>query len=398
MLRERILQLADSNRDRMIELLRDVISFPSTSGSEGAVIERLQQEMMAVGYDDVRIDPLGNLIGRIGSGDRLVAVDGHCDTVGIGNLDNWDMDPFKGDYRDGFVYGRGAADQKGGLVSALYAGIILKEIGLPADASVLVVASVLEEDFEGLCWKYIIEESGIVPRVVILTEPTDLEIKIGQRGRMEIRVETHGVSCHGSAPERGDNAIYKVVPIVLEIAKLNGQLPSKPPLGKGTVTVTDIKSKAPSLCAVPDHAQIHLDRRLTVGETLDTAVQEVLCLESVSDSKASVTVPEYEIQSYTGLAYPVRAYYSMWLMQASDPEVQTAAATHSKLFGAESTLGVWRFSTNGVVTKGVFDIPTIGFGPGSEALAHAPNERVRDGDLVKAAAFYAAYVLDYCST
>jgi len=372
-----------------------MIAIPSYSGKEGAVIERMKQEMQNLGYDQVWVDPLGNLLGRIGSGNKVIAIDGHCDTVGVGNPETWKVDPFKGDYRDGVIYGRGACDQKSGLASAIYAGKILKEVGMPDCISVFVVATVLEEDFEGLCWQYIINEGRIVPEAVLITEPTGLEIKIGQRGRMEIEVKTEGISCHGSAPERGKNAIYLIAPVIQEIERLNERLESKSVLGKGTVTVTDIRSTAPSLCAVPDSATIHLDRRLSAGEKLETAVKEVQDLISVKTAKAKISVPEYEIKSYTGLAYPARAYYPMWLMDESDPLIHTAAEAHKKMFGEEADIGVWGFSTNGVVTKGVYDIPTIGFGPGKEEHAHTPDDQVRTDDLLAAMNFYAAFVLEW---
>ena len=280
--------------------------------------------MQKIGYQKVRIDPLGNLLGIMGSGNRIIALDGHCDTVGVGNPDTWEIDPFKGDYHDNIIYGRGASDQKGGLASAIYAGKILEEIGIPDNISLLVAASVLEEDFEGLCWQYILDEDKIRPEAVLLTEPSNLEIKIGQRGRMEMKVKTRGISCHGSAPERGENAIYKIAPIIRDIEQLNKKLHSKSILGKGTITATDIMSTAPSLCAVADSAALHLDRRLTEGETMDSSVNEILKLPSVKAVDAVVTVPEYNIKSYTGLVYPVKAYYPMWLMEETHPLVRSA--------------------------------------------------------------------------
>ena len=336
---------------------------------------------------------MGNLLGRIGSGSRLIAIDGHCDTVGVGNPDTWEVDPFDGDYRDGVIYGRGAVDQKGGLTSAIFAGKILKEIGLPEDLSLLVVASVYEEDVEGVCWQHLVMDEKLAPDVILLTEPTNLEIKIGQRGRMEMRVKVGGRSCHGSAPERGDNAIYKIAPIIREIEELHGRLESKSVLGKGSITVTDVRSTAPSLCAVADSATIHLDRRLSEGETLESAVREVRDLPSVKASGAEVTIPRYNIKTHTGYERLVEAYYPTWLMERDDHSVSVAVETYEKQIGEGAELSVWQFSTNGVATKGMYGMPTIGLGPGKEEYAHTPNDQVRVDDLVKAAEFYAAFVL-----
>jgi len=390
---ESIRAAAESLRDDMAAFLREIVAIPSPCGQEGAVIARLRTAMLDFGYDDVRIDKMGNLLGRIGSGERLIAIDGHCDTVGIGNPDTWEVDPFEGEYRDGVIYGRGAVDQKGGLTAALFAGKILKQIGVPNDRTLLIVASVYEEDVEGVCWQHLVMEEKIIPEVVLLTEPSDLEIKIGQRGRMEMRVKTHGRSCHGSAPERGDNAIYRIAPIIREIEELHDRLESKSVLGKGSITVTDVRSTAPSLCAVADSAMIHLDRRLSEGETLESAVREVRDLPSVKASGAEVTIPRYNIRTHTGFERIVEAYYPTWLMERDDPVVQVAVQSHEKQFGEGAKLGVWKFSTNGVATRGMYGMPTIGFGPGKEEYAHTPNDQVRVDDLVKAVEFYAAFVL-----
>ena len=390
---ESIHSAAESVRDDMATLLREIVAIPSPSGREGDVVERLRSAMVEFGYDDVRVDKFGNLLGRIGSGPRLIAIDGHCDTVGVGDPDAWEVDPFEGEYRDGVIYGRGAADQKGGLTAAIFAGEILKRIGVPPDLSLYVVASVYEEDFEGVCWQHLVMDEKIAPEVILITEPSNLGIKIGQRGRMEMRVKTRGKSCHGSAPDRGVNAIYKMNPIVRDVEQLHHRLESASPLGKGSITVTDIRSTAPSLCAVADSATIHLDRRLCDGETLESAVREVRDMGAVKACGAEVTIPRYNIRTHTGFERLVEAYYPTWTMNRDDPFVRLAVEVYEKQFGARAEPGVWQFSTNGVATMGMYGMATIGLGPGQEEHAHTPNDQVRVDDLVKAAEFYAAFVL-----
>ena len=389
---EKIRSAAESLRDDITTFLREIIAIPSLCGNEGPVIERLRKAMEDFGYDEVRVDGFGNLLGRIGNGKKLVAIDGHAETVDVGNPDNWEVDPFEGALRDDVIYGRGATDQKSGLVSAIFAGKILMELGMPDDVSVLVVASVYEEDLEGLCWRYIIEEEGIVPDAVVLTEPTNLKICRGQRGRLEIKVKTQGLSCHGSAPDLGVNAVYKMAPIIKEVEDLHRRLEGNSILGKGSVTIADVRSTAPSLCAVADSCTIHLDRRLTEGETLETAVQEIRNLPSVKASGAEVSVPKYDAKTHTGLVYPSDAYFPAWVLGRSHPLVQTAEEAFDGQFGEKAEVGVWQFSTNGVSTKGIHDIPSIGFGPAIEEHAHTPQDQVKVDDLVQAMAFYAAFV------
>jgi putative selenium metabolism hydrolase len=379
----------------LVRFMQDIIRIPSLSSEEGAVIERIRDEMLKLGYDEVTIDPMGNLLGRIGSGPRVVALDGHVDTVDVGELSLWDRDPHSGDVEDGILYGRGSSDMKGGVASSVYAGALLKKTGIPRDVTLYVTATVQEEDCDGLCWQYIVNEDELRPDLVVITEPTSLRIYRGHRGRMEIEVHTSGISCHGSAPERGDNAVYKMAGIIADIEALNERLQPREPLGKGTVTISHIRSTSPSLCAVADGCTIHLDRRLTIGETEETSVAEISALPSVRAADATVTVLEYSVPSYSGLTYPTRKYYPTWEMPEDEPAVQVAMRAHRQAFDKEPEVGYWTFSTNGVATAGIHNIPTIGFGPGHEHFAHAPNEQTEVEHLVRSAAFYSALVNEF---
>lgn len=386
---KKINELSEKYRDYTANNLSKLVKIKSTSMNEKDVQLELKRQMEEAGFDEVRIDGLGNVLGRIGNGKRILAIDGHMDTVDVGNIDNWNFDPFSGEIKDGYVHGRGTVDQEGGPAAAVTSGRILKELGFDRDLTVYVVGSVMEEDCDGLCWKYIAEEEKLKPDFVISTEPTNLNIYRGHRGRMEIVVKFKGVSCHGSAPERGKNAIYMAARAALEVEKLNERLRSDPFLGKGTVTISEIKSGSPSLCAVADYAQFHLDRRLTWGETKESAVAEIE--EIVKGMDAKVEVLYYEEEAYTGLKYGMEKYYPTWKIEENHPVVTAGVKAFEGLFNKKPLVDKWTFSTNGVTINGYYGIPLIGFGPGNEVLAHAPNEKVPVDDLVKASAFYAAY-------
>ncbi len=388
---ERILALAERYRDDTAANLSRLVRIRSLSGGEKEMAAELKRQMEAAGFDGVRLDGLGSVHGRVGRGRRLIAVDAHIDTVDQGNLENWDGDPFSGKIAGGCVHGRGSVDQKGGAAAMVTAGRILKELGLENDVTVLFTGTVMEEDCDGLCWKYIIEEEKVRPELVILTEPTALGVYRGHRGRMEMRVSFQGLSAHGSAPERGRNAITMASRACLEIEKLNGRLRHNDFLGKGSVTVTEFVSGSPSLCAVADFARIHLDRRLTAGETKESAVAEVR--ELVRGMPAGVEVLQYREKAYTGLEYGMEKYYPTWTLEAGHPAVARAVDSFRSLFNREPRVDKWTFSTNGVAVMGLHGIPCVGFGPGDEVAAHAPNEKVAIDDLVKASAFYAQYVL-----
>ncbi len=375
--------------------MQDIIRIPSLSSQEGNVIERIREEMEKLDFDEVTVDPMGNLIGRIGSGPRVIALDGHVDTVDVGDRSLWDREPFSGDVEDGILYGRGTSDMKGGVASSVYAGGLIKQRGIPDDVTLYVTATVQEEDCDGLCWQYIANEDGIRPELVVITEPTSLRIYRGHRGRMEMEVHTSGLSCHGSAPERGVNAVYKMAGIIADIESLNERLEPRDPLGKGTVTISEIRSTSPSLCAVADGCTIHLDRRLTIGETEATSVAEIEALPSVRAADATVTVLDYAVPSYTGLTYPTRKYYPTWQLPTEAAGTKAALAAHQNAFGEGAVVGFWVFSTNAVATAGMLGIPTIGFGPGHEKFAHAPNEQVEIEHLVRCSAFYTALVDEF---
>ncbi len=390
---KQILELAEKYGQYTAENLSRLVKIKSLSMREESVVNELKLIMEEAGFDEVRIDKLGNVIGRMGNGEKLMVIDGHIDTVDMGNLDAWKFDPLSGEIKDGYVLGRGSVDQEGGPIAGVTAGRILKEIGIPDDVTLLVTGTVMEEDCDGLCWKYLVEEEKIKPDVVIVTEPTNLNIYRGHRGRMEIEVSFYGLSAHGSAPERGKNAIYLASRACLEIEKLNENLAYDEFLGKGSVTISEFVSGSPSQCAVADFAKIHLDRRLTWGEDKELALNQIR--EIVKDMDAKVELLEYKETSFTGLEYGMEKYFPTWKLEEDNPVIQKGVETYEQLFGAAPKVDKWTFSTNGVTINGYFGIPVIGFGPGNEVMAHAPNEKVPVEHLVKASAFYANYVLNF---
>lgn len=431
----KIKEAAQSYRADMTKFLRDLVAIPGESCGEKGHILRIKEEMEKVGFDEVVIDPMGNVLGYMGTGKTLIGFDAHIDTVGVGNRDNWAFDPYEGYENDLEIGGRGASDQMGGIVSAVYGAKIMKDLGLLTDQyKVLVTGTVQEEDCDGLCWQYIINEDHVRPEFVVSTEPTDGGIYRGQRGRMEIRVDVKGVSCHGSAPERGDNAIYKMADILQDVRALNENDAADDKeikglvkmldekynpewkearfLGRGTVTVSEIFFTSPSRCAVADSCAVSLDRRMTAGETWESCLEEIRNLPSVKKYGGDVKVSmyQYDRPSYTGCVYPIECYFPTWVIP-EDHKVTRAIETAYKGLCGDTRVGVpaneemrkarplidkWTFSTNGVSIMGRNGIPCIGFGPGAEAQAHAPNEMTWKDDLVRCAAVYAALPTCYC--
>jgi putative selenium metabolism hydrolase len=379
----------------IINFLQQLIAIPSPSGNERAVIERVGNEMAALKFDRVWTDGMGNLIGVLGSGTHILAIDGHADTVAAGNLENWSVEPYRGTLRDGIIYGRGACDMKGALAAMVYAGGVIKKIGLEDDFTLYITVTVQEEDCEGLCWDYIINQDKIIPHLVVLGETTNLQISRGQRGRVEIKVETTGRSCHSSTPESGHNAIYRIAPLVQEIAELNHRLPMDPFLGKGSIAITRIDSSSPSPNAVPDLASICIDRRIIPGESVHSVCQQIEHLESFKSARARIQVPDYDQPSYTGYRQKMPKFFPSWVLDREHPLLRIAQELCQDLFNYCPQIIRWDFSTNGVSTAGAYRIPTIGFGPGEERYAHTVDDQCPVGQLTSAAKFYAAFPIQY---
>ncbi|HRX86548.1 MAG TPA: YgeY family selenium metabolism-linked hydrolase [Phycisphaerae bacterium] len=391
---------AKKHEKKMVKFLREMVAIPSESAEEGKVIARIKQELQATkAYDSIKVDRMGNLHARIGKGGKLIAIDAHVDTVGVGKRDEWKHDPYQGKLTKTHVFGRGAGDQEGAVPAMVYAGRIIRDLKLASkDWSLLLTFTVMEEDCDGLCWQYIVNEEKIKPDCVVVTDSTNCNILRGHRGRMEIGVWTKGRSCHGSMPEKGVNAIYKMAKIVNEIEKLNTRLKRDKFLGNGTITVSYIDCQTPSMCAVPGGAFIHLDRRLTVGDTKASAVKEVKKTIKRAGVDATVKVLRYARPSHTGLTYETEKYFPTWCFDEDARQVQAAVRTYNALFQKPPTVGRWTFSTNGVSIAGMYGIPCVGFGPAPEDVAHTVNDSVPIEHLTKCAAFYAAFPGMYCAT
>ena len=434
---EAIRKAAEGYKPAMVKFLRDMIAIPSESCEEEGVVKRIAEELKALGYDKVEFDKLGNVIGWMGEGDKIIAIDSHIDTVGIGNIENWDADPYQGYETDDIIYGRGGSDQEGGMAAAAYGVKIMKDLDLlPKGYKMMVVGSVQEEDCDGMCWQSIVNEYFNGPEdarekieFVISTEPTDGGIYRGHRGRMEIRVDMHGISCHGSAPERGDNAIYKMADIIADVRALNnngcdestdikGLVKMLDPkynpehfedarfLGRGTCTVSQIFYTSPSRCAVADSCAISIDRRMTAGETWESCLDEIRNLPAAKKygDDVKVSMYMYDRPSWTGEVYETEAYFPTWINKESAPHVKALVDAHKALFGDERIgceksmdkrvgrplCDKWTFSTNCVSIQGRYGIPCVGFGPGAESQAHAPNEVTYKQDLPTCAALYVA--------
>jgi putative selenium metabolism hydrolase len=381
----------------LTRLTRELVRIPSLPGKEGPVAALLSETMRECGFHRVWTDRAGNVIGhyegRGGDGPTLL-FDGHMDTVDIGDTSAWQHDPFGGEIVDGNLYGRGAADMKAALAAMVYGVKLLADQGARPNGNIVVAFVVQEEPCEGVAVRHLIEGEGLDPQTVVLGEPTSLGLYLGQRGRVELKVSTYGKAGHAALPQESVNAISAAARLIFGIELLGLQLHTDPQMGTGSIAVTQIASSAGSLNSIPELCELIIDRRLTLGETEARAVAELQGIINRERIKADISALTYEMVTYTGYSQAGRKYFPPWLVSEDDPVVRKAARGLERVLGARPKLGIWPFSTDGAYTMGACGIPTIGFGPGDERLAHTTDERVRLADVALAASGYAQLAME----
>jgi len=393
-----IKQKVTANRERIIQFMREICAIPSMDSLIGPVGERIQAEMRSLGYDEVRFDKMGNTIGRIGNGPKILLYDSHIDTVGIGDRDEWGWDPFVGKVENGLFYARGACDEKGSTPGMVYGLAIARDLGL-LDGYTAYYFGNMEEWCDGIAPNAFVEADPMVkPDFVVIGEPTKMNVYRGHKGRIELKITTSGRSAHAAVHFLGDNAVYKMVSIINLIRELDrrfrfGQA-SHTVLGNASIAVTDAVVRTDSLNAVPNQFTIFLDHRLTLSESHEEAMNLIKGLIPDYLQKEIIVEELYSnIPSYTGFTFPMAKYFPPWLQEESHPLVQAGLKTVCDLWGEERPLGTWDFSTNGTYWAGKAGIPSIGFGPGDEVTAHTLLEHVPLDEVVDATAFYACLPL-----
>ncbi|CEP67279.1 Peptidase M20/DapE, YgeY [Moorella glycerini] len=378
----------ERHREDIIQFLRDIVAIPSPNGDIKAVAERIGQEMKKLGFDDVFLDSMGNIVGRIGNGPRVLLYDSHIDTVDIADSGQWQWDPYKGKIENDIFYGLGAGDEKNSTPGMVYGLKIMKDLGLTRDFTLYYFGNI-EEICDGVAPNSLVVTDEIKPDFVVIGEPTKMNIYRGHRGRVELKVTTKGRTCHASAPERGVNAVYKMAEIIKGISQMGDEFIDDPFLGKGSIAVTDIHCKTPSINALPDECFIYIDRRLTFGETQEMAVEQVR--KVAAPHGGMVEVLEFDEPSYTGFVFKVDKYFPAWALPEDHLLVQAGLKTYEQLFGRPTGVGKLVFSTNGTYWMGKAGIPAIGFGPGDEVYAHTVLDQVPIEDVVRSTEFYAFF-------
>ncbi len=375
--------------DDIVAFLREIVAIPSMDSDIEAVGQRIGQEMRKLGFDEVYTDRYGSIVGRIGSGPTILLYDSHIDTVGIGDPAQWPWDPFQGKIEDGIFYARGALDEKGSTPGMIYGMAMARDLGL-LEGYTLYYLGNIEEWCDGVGCAAFVDWEGIRPDFVVIGEPTKMQVYRGHKGRLELEVVCKGRSAHAASNFMGDNAIYKMLPVIDAIDKMDATLRSHEFLGQGRITVTRISSVSPSDNAVPDECRIFIDRRVTFGDTVESVIAEIEAIIP-ADQRADFRIEQlvWVEPSHTGEVYRYEKYFPAWALDADDPFVLAGQAAVEALWDRRTPAGKWDFSTNGNYWRGKAGIPSIGFGPGDEIYAHAVNEHVALADVVEATKFYA---------
>lgn len=394
---DRILEIRKRVReqhDNIIQFMRDICAIPSMNSQIGPVGERIQAEMRKLGYDEVRFDKMGNTLGRIGDGPKVIVYDSHIDTVGIGNPDDWDWDPFVGKVENGLLYARGACDEKGSTPGMVYGLAIARDLGL-LDGYTVYYFGNMEEWCDGIAPNAFVEaDPQVRPDFVVIGEPTRMRIYRGHKGRIELKIVATGRSAHAASHYLGDNAVYKMQGIIAAIRDLDRRMRfgmgHHPIQGYASIAVTYAEARTASLNAVPDQFTIYIDRRITLNEPHDAVIAQIKGLiPDYLQDEIRVEELYYAEPSYTGFVLPVTKYYPPWLLEDAHPLTQAGQQAIRELWGEERPLGTWDFSTNGTYWAGKAGIPAIGLGPGDEKTAHTILEHVPLDDVVRAAEWYA---------
>ncbi|MDJ0752740.1 MAG: YgeY family selenium metabolism-linked hydrolase [Ardenticatenaceae bacterium] len=365
------------DNNRLNVLLQALVQKRSLSGEEAAVIEVVTAEMHALGFDEIQVDGNGSAIGfKYGKeGGQTLLLDAHCDTVGIAPGVRWQHDPFAAEIHGRRIYGRGTSDMKGALAAMMIAAASADEF----QGTVAVSASVMEEIMEGIALQSIVDI--VQPDFVVIGESTGLNLNHGGRGRAEIHLEAIGKPAHSSTPHLGDNAVYKMLPAISAIKEM--PLTQDPLLGDGIMALTDIISDPyPGYSVIPSRCRVTYDRRLLPGETPESVIGALKQLPALADINVLIAAGEHT--TYTGTTLQGDKFFPAWKFEPSHPFVQAA---HQGLhtIGQRPQLSAYQFCTNGAHTAGVAGIPTIGYGPSHESLAHIVDEYI-DLDQLHAAA------------
>lgn len=382
---ERIRRAVEHRREDIIAFTQELVRIESVTGNEERVARAVERRLRELGFDGVAVDRTGNVTGSVGDGPMTVLFDSHTDTVGVVDADSWRRAPFGGEIDGGRLYGRGSVDMKGALAVSIYAAAAARELGLLAGKRIVISASVMEEDYDGVALRCLLEDSGLRPDYAVFGEATGLRICRGHNGRALIGITVNGKAAHGSKPELGVNPVYCMQPVIARVQALAAELSGRPGW-HGTLALTNISCVTASNNSVPQSAEIVLDRRLCAAESMATVEAEMAgIMAGVDGSWRICDVPG---KTWTGREITLHSYLSAWELGEEAPLVRAAKRAGEAVLGRAPDTAIFSYTTNAVVTAGDMGIPTIVFGPGDTGVSHGKDEFCPVDELIEACRIY----------
>lgn len=376
---------AGDTTNNLLAFAQNLVKTRSYSGDEEQLARLIAAWMNDLGFDEVIIDRYGNVLGRVGSGERIILFDSHMDTVTVTDENLWDVPPFQGDIVDGYLWGRGSVDMKSSLAASIFAAAAAKSQGLLSGKTVYVSCTVDEEYCDGESLKLLLAEQHIRPDFAVICEPSGNQIAVGHKGKAQVVIKTKGVSAHGSAPEKGVNAIYEMAEIIQRIEQTNLKLMQKSGR-RATLVLSQISSTSVSLNAVPSACEVYLDRRMVLGETEQTIRDEMNAI--IAGKNAEWEVGTLHRKTWTGEELTYEPLHPAWEISLEHELAKVFIGAYETTFGrAPEVYDFWDFSTNAVALIPL-GVPTIGFGPGEYKLAHMRNEKCAVSEIVDACLMY----------
>lgn len=374
-----------SKASDLIKFVQKSVQTRSYTDEEGNFANLIKLEMEKLGFDQVFIDSTGNVVGKIGNGPKIIHFDSHMDTVEVNDEKDWQQPPFSGNIVDGYLWGRGSVDMKSSLCASIYAAVAARDKGYIDGKTIYVTGTVCEEYCDGENLKHLYEELSLKPDYCIICEPSNNVITLGHKGKAQIRIKTYGVSSHGSAPEKGVNAVYEMAEIISRVDELNKSLckENKP---HGTIVLSDISCVSASLNAVPSECSIYLDRRLALGETLEQVKSEMD--ELIKNKNASWEVGTLYHTTWNNKKLEYQPMHDPWKIEKDHILTKSLIKAYEDVYKKEpEEFDFWDFGTN-AITPVAMGIPTIGFGAGEYKLAHMVDERCKVEKIEEACQVY----------
>ncbi len=381
-------RMCAEHKDEILQFASDLVKIRAETGAEQDAAIAVKAKMEELGFDRILTTKLGDIVGVMGNGPTKILFDSHMDAVVVNDADEWEFPPFGGVMDDTYIHGRGSVDMRCSIACTVYAAYFAKQLGYTDGKTVYVSASVMEEDFDAYAIRKEIEELQLDLDYAVICEPSNDQIALGHRGRAMFEIVTHGISCHGSAPENGKNAVYEMRKVIERVEALNDEF-YKIEGEHGSVVLSKIECEAVSLNAVPASCRIYLDRRLAKGETFEVVKKEMDKLVEGLDAQWNVYIAKGT--SYTGQPVDMYTFMEAWETDVNDPLPQALAKSYRENLEKEPVFFKWNFSTNGFATteKG---IPTIGLGPGEMQYCHMRDERVKKESLLNCCKAYTGLI------